>query len=330
MLQSQKVDPIQYVSFIIASYLSCTCTKVSKCLSAIDPTVAHDAVKRMLERQSQYTETLKSFAEPYLSKKGGCLILDDSTLDKFYSKTNDIVYSVWSGKHHRVVQGINLITTVWTDGKAIIPFIFRIYNPDNDDKTRNDHFRDMLREAKNWGCNPEFIMFDSWYSGLDNLKLVRSFGWYFLTRLKSNRHVNPDNSYNRQISEIIIPECGGVVHLKGFGFIKIIRYLNKDGECEYWATNKLEMSYEEWENIKGNSWKIEEYHRGLKQCCAVEKCPARKKEVQLGHIFLSIQAFITFERCRIVSGISWYESKENLVINAISQFIIHPVFNALS
>ena len=53
----------------------------------------------------------------------------------------------------------------------------------------------MLAEAKNWGFNPEFILFDTWYAGLDNLKLIRSFGWHFLTRLKSNRHVNPDKSF---------------------------------------------------------------------------------------------------------------------------------------
>lgn len=324
-MQPQKVDPIQYVSYIIASYLASTCTTVSKCLSAIDPTVAHDAVRRMLERQSQHTETLKKFAEPFMSKMGGYLIVDDSTLDKLYSRKNDVVYRVWSGKHHRVVQGINLITTVWSDGKKIIPFIFRIYDPDRDEKTRNDHFRDMLKEAKDWGCNPEFVLFDTWYAGLDNLKLIRSFGWQFLTRLKYNRHVNPDDSFNRPLSDVEIPESGIIVHLKGFGFIKVFRYQNPDGEYEYWATNKIEMIYEEWIEMKGKGWKIEEYHRGLKQCCLVERCQARNKEVQMGHIFLSIQAFITFEICRIQSGISWYESKQSLVIDAITRFIVNPV-----
>lgn len=291
----------------------------------IDPTIAHDAVRRMLERQSQHTETLKKIAEPHLSKIGGYLVIDDSTLDKFYSKKNEIVYKVWSGKHHRVVQGINLITTVWTDGSAIIPFIFRIYDPNRDEKTRNDHFQDMLTEARNWGCSPEFVLFDTWYAGLENLKLIRSFNWHFLTRLKYNRHVNPDDTYNRPVSELDIPDEGYVVHLKGYGFIKIFRHVNSDGECEYWATSKTEMKSSEWKAIKGNGWKIEEYHRGLKQCCSVESCPARTKDVQIGHIFLSIQAFIAFEKCRIESGISWYESKQSLVIDAISRFIVSPI-----
>lgn len=37
---------------------------------------------------------------------------------------------------------------------------------------------------------------DSWYASLKNLKLIASFGWFFLTRLKSNRLVNPDRQGN--------------------------------------------------------------------------------------------------------------------------------------
>src|SRR5450756_3062693 len=54
------------------------------------------------------------------------------------------VRRMWSGKHHRTVKGIGLITLIWTDGTTVIPVDFRIYNIDEDDKTKNDHFRDMI------------------------------------------------------------------------------------------------------------------------------------------------------------------------------------------
>jgi hypothetical protein len=60
--------------------------------------------------------------------------------------------------------------------------------------TKNDHFQAMLKEAHRRGFVPACVVFDSWYSGLDNLKLIRSFGWVWLTRLKSNRKVNPDRT----------------------------------------------------------------------------------------------------------------------------------------
>jgi len=50
----------------------------------------------------------------------------------------------------------------------------------------------MLLKAKERGFEPEYRLMDSWYSGLENLKLIASFGGLFLTRLKRNRMVNPD------------------------------------------------------------------------------------------------------------------------------------------
>ncbi|MCW5206468.1 hypothetical protein VU08_06020, partial [Desulfobulbus sp. F5] len=51
----------------------------------------------------------------------GCLIIDDSTLDKFYSRKIELVNRHWSGKHKRVVSGINLVTMLWTDDERHIP-----------------------------------------------------------------------------------------------------------------------------------------------------------------------------------------------------------------
>jgi putative transposase len=41
----------------------------------------------------------------------------------------DLVTYHWSGKHHDVVRGINLITLLlWSDGKALVPTDFRLYD----------------------------------------------------------------------------------------------------------------------------------------------------------------------------------------------------------
>jgi len=54
----------------------------------------------------------------------GVLVIDESTLDKTYSHQIEMVTRYWSGKHHRVVQGINLISTIWTDGQE--SFLLRL------------------------------------------------------------------------------------------------------------------------------------------------------------------------------------------------------------
>jgi putative transposase len=66
--------------------------------------------------------------------------------------------------HHRTVKGIGLITLVWTDGKIALPIDFRVYNIEEDNKTKNDHFLDTLDKAEECGFKPKYIMFDIWYA----------------------------------------------------------------------------------------------------------------------------------------------------------------------
>ena len=192
-----------FVNFLISTYQVCSCTEASRCLPAEPVSIAHDSVKRLLERQPHHTGALYEEAQRLIRANEGVLVIDDSTLDKPYSHQIELVTRHWSGKHHRVVQGINLISTIWTDGSAIVPVDFRISCPDKDGKNKNDHFRDMLRAAKERKFQPGCVIFDSWYSSIANLKLIRTLKWHWCTRLKSNRLVDPDNTYNRSVSEIL-------------------------------------------------------------------------------------------------------------------------------
>jgi hypothetical protein len=75
------------------------------------------------------------------------------------------------------------------------------------------------------------VLFDSWYAALENLKKIRGYGWEWLCRLKTNRLVNPDKLGKVAIEEVEIPAEGRVVHLKGYGMVKVFRTVakKKDG-----------------------------------------------------------------------------------------------------
>jgi len=81
----------------------------------------------------------------------------------------------------------------------------------------------MLKKAKERGFEPKYVLMDRWYS---SLPLSAGF---FLTRLKSNRLVNPDGKGNQPICEVDIPAEGRVVHLLGFGFVRVFRTVSKEG-----------------------------------------------------------------------------------------------------
>ncbi len=181
--------------------------------------------KSNLQIRNLYGTEVRKFVTP----KEGFLIVDDTVLDKPYSEKIGFVRHQWSGKHHRTVKGIGLITLLWTDGNKILPIDFRIYNIEEDNKTKNDHFLDMLDKAEERGFKPKYVMFDIWYASVKNLKAIRKKQWHFLTRLKSNRLVNPDNTKNMRLETVEIPPEGIVVHLKEYGFIKVFRIVPTDG-----------------------------------------------------------------------------------------------------
>ncbi len=85
------------------------------------------------------------------------------------------------------------------------------------------------------------MAFDSCYSGLENLKAVRAYGWTFLTQLKVNRKVDLDRQRYRAVAETAIAPVGTIVHLEGFGSIRVFEVVSRDGDIEYGATNDLTL-----------------------------------------------------------------------------------------
>ena len=326
-MNPSKCSEYDYINFLIASTKIFTCTEASRCQLIDEHSASHDAFTRLLQRQPPDTEALWNEVQPLVKKETGFLILDDSTLDKPYSRELTLVYRHWSGKQHKVVNGINLISLVWTDGDATIPIDFRIYDIDNDGKTKNDHFKEMLAVARTRGFSPRFVMFDSWYGSIGNLKRLREFHWHWLTRLKKNRLVNPDWSYNRQIHEIEIPSSGRVVHLKEYGMIKVFCIIPPDDEKEFWATDVLDLEEKIRSELARKSSKIEQYHRGIKQFCGIERCQARSATSQRAHILMAIRAFLRFEIARISTGNSWFELKYSIIRDAIRLFLVSPKYS---
>jgi hypothetical protein len=106
----------------------------------------------------------------------------------------------------KIHSGIGLITLVWTDGINTFPVDYHIYDKDGDEMSKNYHLREKVTTASARGFQPYFVMFDSWYSGIDNLKCVSKLGWNWFSRIKKNRMVNPDDTENRPVSALEIPD----------------------------------------------------------------------------------------------------------------------------
>ncbi len=179
---------------------------------------------------------------------------------------------------------------LWTLEDEIIPVDYRVYQKENDDKTKNDHFQDMLKSANKRGFSPFYVIMDSWYSSIDNLKLIsRKLNWNFICNLKSNRKVSVCQGTYVPIADLDLAEKQvRKVWLKEYGFVLVCKIVDKDGDITYLATNDLALiHYDDFIAHFQHRWKIEEFHRGIKQTTGIEKCYSTLATSQKTHIFAS-------------------------------------------
>jgi len=318
-----RVQPEDYIDFLIATPKAASAIEAAAVQPARPGAPAHDAFTRLLQRLEPDPGTLWVEAKPQVDLKAGVLVLDDSVLDKPYARHIELVGRHWSGKHHAVVQGIDLVSLVWADGDRVVPCDYRIYH-DKKQATKNDHFRAMIDVAHARGFRPEYVLFDGWYASLENLKHLRALGLPWLTRLKANRLVNKDRQGQRPLSRTEIAAGGTEVWLVGYGLVRVFKIVAPDGDSAYWATSDPAMTDLTRRQMAEYGWAIETYHRGIKQCTEVERCQARSAKAQRNHIGMALRAFLRLEHHLFTTGISWMNAKAAIIRDAVRSYLAHP------
>jgi hypothetical protein len=319
-----RVTAEDYAQFLLATPKASTCTEAARVQPDGPAPPAHDAFTRLLHRLEPEPAELWAEVAPVIDRTAGVLVVDDTTLDKPHARKIELVTRHWSGKHRRVVDGINLITLVWADAGRIYPADYRVYHKSADGRTKNDHFRDLLTAAYDRGFRPRFVLFDGWYTGLENLKLVRSFGWLFLGRLKADRLVRLDRGPPTRLDALPIAESGTVVWLPGYGLLKVFRSAATDDGAEYWVTNDPDLDAAGRVERSREAWAVETYHRGLKQYTGVERCQLRAARAQRNHIGLAIRALVRLEYYRSTTSVTWFQAKWGVIREAVRAYLAEP------
>ena len=159
------------------------------------------------------------------------------------------------------------------------------------------------------------------------MKLCRSLGWNFLTRLKDNRKIRVHGGSLQAISKSGL--CGGdgtIVWLKDFGEIKVFCVRATDGTAEYWATSLKTMTEEERQSQAKSAWRIEMYHRAIKQQCLIERAQCRRLRPVMNHIGLCLRAFLRIESHCYKAKISWLEAKTSIIREAVRAYLANPKY----
>jgi hypothetical protein len=313
--------------FLLAESKYPGCTR----LAEIMENLSHDSVNRFLLRERYEPKDLFEEIKLNINLVGGTLSGDDTVIDKPHSdpKITELIGYYYSGRHHRVVKGIQLITLYYTDlsGKSV-PVNYRIYNK-QEGKTKNDYLREMITEVLDWGLQPQTVTTDTWYSSQKNLKFFKDKELEFLTGIAKNRSCSVDGKNFTQFQNLEIPEVGLIVYLKNFGLVKVFRKSFKNETQRYYIMYLPEkdalnsISRAKFKELHLIHWGIECYHRAIKQVCGIGRFMVRTTDAIITHFFSAIRAFTQLELMRAEELVeNWYELQRKLSIQVARNFIL--------
>lgn len=322
----------KYVLFLLSEPKQGGCCRLSELLIE----TSHDSVNRFLLRERYEAKDLFETCKNTINLLGGILSVDDTVIEKLYSnpKKAELISYFWSGKYHKTIKGVNLITLYYSDieGRSM-PVNYRIYDKE-EGKTKNDYFREMVVEVIKWGLKPRIVTGDSWYSGVENLKFLKDQKLGFLFGVEKNRTVSNEAKKYKQVNSLEIPESGLITHLRKFGFIKLYRKdFTNEGSRHYILylpdeddLKKIERS--EFIRIHDTHWGIECFHRAIKQVCGICRFMVRDSQAIKTHVFCSLQAFVRLEKMRVEKSIAnWYGVQKNLFTSVVREYIVNNLAN---
>ena len=92
-----------------------------------------------------------------------------------------------------------------------------------------------------------------------------------------------------------------------------------DGESTYLylVTNDIDLSFNQVLEIYKRRWKIEEYHKSLKQNLQIEHSPTKVEISQRNHIHLAVCGFIKLEKLHLNYKMNHFAIKEKIYIEAL-------------
>jgi len=255
-------------------------------------------------------------------------------MDKSASRKIEGATKQYSGNAHHVVTGIGVVNCVYynPDTKRFYPLDYRVYDKARDGKTKLDHMTDMLcqliRQEKTRSVFFTHVLMDSWYATNELMNKIMDWGKYFVCAIKSNRLFSPDaadddrekptKSYDA-VKDLPWGEAqqttgyhGKLKDMPAKRLVQLFRIVVSTDKTEYIVTN--DVTLKTTDDVRKEStirWKIEEFHRELKQTTGIEKCQARKNRSQRNHIAMAILTWIQLKAKAWATSQTIYQVKQN-------------------
>jgi hypothetical protein len=157
-----------------------------------------------------------------MQSEDGVMIVEDSIAENPYTDENEIICWHYDHAKDRSVKGIGFVSAMYHANGLSLPVGFRLiaktetYIDKKDGKqkrrstqTKNEHYRDLLRQAVRNRIPFKFVLNDVWYAAADNMKYIKhDLKKDFIMPIKSNRKVAlslDDNQQGRFVTVDTLP-----------------------------------------------------------------------------------------------------------------------------
>ncbi|MEO1516871.1 MAG: transposase [Bacteroidota bacterium] len=334
----------KYTDFLLSVPKYATATAMS---AVFDNQLSHDKISRFL--RSSYLDSTsvwksaKEFVRSLIKFEddSGVISVDDSIVEKAHTDENAMICYHWDHSLQRHVKGINFISLMYSHEKLNIPIQVRVVEktePYTDKKTgktkykspktKNEHFLDMLGHAKKQ-VGFQYVLGDSWFSSAANINfIINKLDRHAVLAVKTSRTVALSDKDRKNGKFIRVDQVDQLerekvlkVYLrsveKAVVLVKQV-FTNKDGSqgILYLIATDLSMSYDAITTIYKKRWKVEEYHKSLKQHTALAGSPTKIIATQANHFYAAIIAYIKLEKIKSKTGNGHFRLKAILMLAA--------------
>ena len=317
-----------YCQSLLVSQTNYTLTYFAK----HSPRFSHDTPMRYLKRDRiKPNQIWQQSKQEIVISPNGYLVFDDSVLDKNHSREIALVHRQFSGNEHRVIRGIGLVNCVYLNPELEEFWVIddRIYDPSNAGKDKHEHVADMLHACFEKFAREELafkaILMDTWYATTKLMLEVHRAGILFYCPIKQNRTVSEvrvDQKYTYQKAETLVwtqeeIDLGKQVHLKEFPAgleLKLFRVAVSTEGTELIVTNDpSSLDSEAVRFALGFRWKVEQFHREVKQLTGIEACECRSARAQRNHVGCALLVWVFLKRHARACFSTVYAVKQGLL-----------------
>jgi len=328
---------LDYCQFLIGSQVNYTLTNLADHLQSW----SHDTINRYLRGAQLPPRLLWENAREVMEFDAlAYIVFDDSVLAKQFGPCIELTRRQWSGNEHRVINGIGLVSCLYVhpDGRCWV-IDYRLYDPATDGKTKLDHVADMLQSLREREIAFKTVLMDSWYATKDLMLDIDGYGSsssskIFYCPLKRDRMVDDSGGARpyRQVADLEWSEqelhSGKIIKVRGFPKdykVKLFRVVVSSHRTDWVVTNDLTCdSTQSAQQACAFRWKIEEYHREIKQLTGIEQCQCRKARIQRNHIACALLVWLRLKDVAYHNGQTIYQIKRGLLHDYLVQQLKRP------